>query len=177
MIDIVLQTINFYIKNKKQPSISDINIEDKSLLENKWNIFVTIYIKGEIKWSAWNIREIKSNIVEELIENTIQSISKDTRFSPLGANEVNLVKIRIDQITNRTILNKWDLLKLDPVKSWVLVIKKDHEKMALILPNINPTLLIWEDFIPVLKEKLKEKDFIEKDYYVYKIETEIFTNL
>jgi hypothetical protein len=35
MIDTVKQTINFFIKNGKEPSILDIKIKDKSLLEKK----------------------------------------------------------------------------------------------------------------------------------------------
>ena len=75
-------------------------------------------------------------------------------------------------IKNRKVLNEWELNKLDPAKSWIIVIKKDYTKMAAILPNINPTLFNWEDFIPVLQEKMAEKKFDEKDYIVYEIETE-----
>ena len=176
MIQIVKQTIVFYTKYLKTPNINDLKIEDKSLIEKKWSVFVTIYKNWEIRWSAWNIKEIKSSLAEELIENTIKSISKDSRFSPVKPDEVEHIKIRIDLITNRKVLNEWELVKLDPVKSWVIVIKKDYEKMVVILPNINPTLLTWDDFIPVLKEKLTEKNFLEKDYILYEIETEKFVN-
>ena len=176
MLNIVQQTIVFYTKYLKTPNILDLKIDDKSLLEKKWSVFVTIYKNWEIRWSAWNIKEIKSNLVEELIENTVKSISNDSRFSPIKPDEVDLTKIRIDLITNRKILNEWELIKLDPVKSWVLIIKKDYEKMAAILPNINPNLLTWEDFIPVLKEKLAEKNFDEKDYIIYAISTEMYIN-
>ena len=176
MIQIVQQTIEFYLKYLKIPNLSDIKIEDKLLLEKKWSLFITIYKNWEIRWSAWNIKEIKSNIAEELIENTIKSISKDSRFSPIKLDELNSLKIRIDSIINRKVLNNWELTKLDPVKSWILVIKKDYEKMAAILPNISPTLLTWDDFIPVLKEKLIEKEFDEKNYIMYEIETKTYNN-
>ena len=48
--------------------------------------------------------------------------------------------------------------------------------MACILPNINPKLISGEDFLNVLKQKLEEKSFDEKDYILYEIKTEIFTN-
>lgn len=173
MIKIVKQTINYYTKYFKTPTVNDIIFEDESILNKQWSIFVTIYKNWEVRWSAWNIKEIKSSLIWELIENTIEAISKDSRFEPLKLDEINDIKIRVDIINNRTILADSGIKKLDPVKYWILAIKKDYEKIACILPNINPILFTWEDFIPVLKEKLNEKKFDEKDYILYSIETEI----
>lgn len=173
MLNIVKQTIEFYVKNLKTPNIEDIKIEDESLLKKQWSLFVTIYKNWEIRWSSGNIKELKSSIALELIENTIEAISKDIRFKPIKAEESKNIKTRIDIITNRKILQELEIKSLDPVKSWILVIKKDYEKMACILPNINPILLNWDDFIPVLKVKLNENKFDEKDYIIYSIETEI----
>jgi len=176
MISIAKQTIDFYLKNFKTPKTEELNIEDKTLLENKWSIFVTIYKKWEIRWASGNIKEISENLAEEIIKNTITATSKDSRFKPIKLNEVKDLKIRIDTITNRTILWDNEILQVDPVKSWVLVIKKDYSLMAVILPNINPLLLTWEDLIPVLKEKFNTKEFKEKDYIIYSIETSVVDN-
>lgn len=171
MISTVKQTIDFYLKNFKTPNTQELNIEDKSLLENNWSVFVTIYKNWEIRWAAWNIKEIKENLAQEIIENTIIAISKDTRFKPLKLDEVKNIKIRVDKIESRKILQDNETLKIDPVKNWILALKKDFSSMAAILPSINPILLSWEDFIPVLKQKFKVKDFIEKDYILYEIQT------
>jgi hypothetical protein len=48
--------------------------------------------------------------------------------------------------------------------------------MGIILPNITPLLLTWEDFIPVLKEKMKLKEFKEKDFILYRISTDMWNN-
>ncbi len=182
MIQIAKQTIDFYLKNFKTPKVEELNIEDldvwgyKSLLENKWSIFVTVYKNWEVRWASGNIKEIKESIAEEVIENTISAISKDSRFKPIKLDEVKDLKIRIDTITNRKILWDKEILQVDPVKSWVLAIKKDYDSMAAILPNINPLLLTWEDLIPVLKAKFNIKNFTEKDYIIYSIETSIIDN-
>jgi len=76
MIDIAKQTIDLYLKNFKTPNTDDLTIEDKSLLESSWSIFVTIYKKWEIRGASWNIKEIKSNLAEEIIENTVNAIQK-----------------------------------------------------------------------------------------------------
>jgi len=176
MLEIVKQTIEFYLKNQSKPDILDLKINDKSLLERTWSIFVTIYMSWVIKWSSGNIKEIEENIVLELIENTINALNDD-RFEKLKIDDIQNIKIRIDEISSRwKPLADWDIKNIDPSKSWVLVIKTDYDKSATILPNISWKLFTWSDFIPVLSKKLNE-DFIDKNYLVYKIETEVITNL
>ncbi len=176
MIQVAKQTIDFYLKNFKTPKIEELNIDDKSLLEKKWSIFVTIYKKWEIRWASGNIKEIKENTAEEIIENTVSAISKDSRFKPIKLDEVKDLKIRVDTITNRKILGDKEILQVDPVKLWVLAIKKDYDSMAVILPNITPLLLTWEDLIPVLKAKFNTKEFDEKEYILYQIKTDVVDN-
>jgi len=176
MINLAKQTIDYYLKNFKIPKIEYLDIQDSSLLENIWSIFVSIYKNGEIRWASWNIKEIKNTIAEEIIINTVQAISKDSRFEAVKLDEVNSLKIRIDKITSREILQDKEIFKIDPVKYWIIALKKDYSAMACILPNIHASLLTWEDFIPILKTKFNTKDFQEKDYILYKIETQIYDN-
>jgi len=176
MISVAQQTIDFYLKNFKTPKIEELNIKDNSLVESNWSLFVTIYKKWEIRGSSWNIKEIKNNIAEEIIENTITAISKDSRFKPVKLDEAKDLRIRVDFIKKRTILQDKEIFQIDPTKEWILAIKKDYSAMAVILPNIDPSLLIWEDLIPILEAKFNIKWFKEEDYILYKIETEIFNN-
>ena len=79
-------------------------------------------------------------------------------------------------IKSRTILKDKEILSIDHIKNGVLAIKNDYNTMGIVLPNITPLLLTWEDFIPVLKEKMKIKDFQEKDFILYSIETDMINN-
>ncbi len=176
MISIAQQTISFYLKNFKTPSLEDLDIKDSSILETNWSIFITLYKSWEIRWSSWNIKEIKNTLAEEIIENTIKALSKDSRFKPVKLDEAKDLKIRIDKIISRNILQDNWILQIDPTKSGILAIKKDYSHMAAILPNINPMLLTWEDLIPILESKFNTKKFEEKDYILYQIETEVTNN-
>ena len=176
MIDIVKQTLEFYFENSRAPEVEEIEISDSSLLERTWSTFVTLYISWIIKWSSGNIKEIEDNLVWEIISNTISALD-DSRFTNLTIIDKDNIKIRVDEITNRwKPLNDWEIENIDPTKFWVLVIKTDYEKSATILPNISGSLMTWKDFAPVLSKKLDE-DFEDKNYLVYKIETNISTNL
>jgi len=176
MLDIVKQIIDFYYKNFNKPKIEDLEIKNKELLEKSGSIFVTLYLNWIIVWSSWNIKEIKENIVEELIENTIGAL-EDERFKKPSLSEKDNLKIRIDEIVSRwKPLPDWEIIKIDPTKNWVLVIKTDYEKSATILPDISWNLITWKDFIWALWQKLGE-EFDDKNYLVYKIETKVESNL
>lgn len=176
MISTAKQTLEFYVKYFKTPKIEDLKIENPNLLEVNGSVFVTIYLNGQIRWSSWNIKEIKPTIAEEIIENTIWAISKDSRFKPIKLDDAKNIKIRIDKIINRRVLQDGELLQIDPTKSWVLALKKDYSAMAVILPNINPILLTGEDLIPVLESKFNTKKLDQKDYILYEIKTEVTDN-
>jgi len=174
MLDIVEQVIKFYLENKKIPTKNDLDIKDLSLLEKKWNVFVTIYKNWNIVWNSWNIVEIENDLVNELIKNTIYALW-DKRFPDLTLEDLGKIKIRIDIITNRILLNDRKISDLNPVKSWILVIKKDYNKLAVILPNISHTLTSGKDFENVLSRKLEE-EFKPENYIIYEIQTEVLTN-
>lgn len=176
MKDILSQILSFYFRKMKEPTIDDITVSDNSLKESNGCCFVTLYLNGEVRWSAGNIKEIHPSLCEELIANTIQALTKDKRFSPLTLDESENIKFRIDKISNKKIISEKELKALDPVKHGIIAIKRDYEKLACILPNMSAKLLTGSDFIPTLLNKLEEKKFNEKEYILYQIETEVESN-
>lgn len=177
MLDIAQQTIQYYTKYKKIPSLSDLKISDESLLWKKTQVFVTVYYKWEIAGSSGNIKEIENSAAEEIISNTIQAISKDPRFSPIELKQVGDIKIRIDEITSREIISDpKELSKIDPVKYWVIAIKKDYSDLCVILPNISPLLMMGSDIAGAISQKLWD-DFNADNLYIYKIETDSQNNI
>jgi AMMECR1 domain-containing protein len=155
----------------------DLDISDKSLLEKKSSCFVTFYKVWEIRGSAWTVKESKANIVEELIDNTIAALN-DSRFPKVKASEAKDLKIRIDLLSDkeRTIIQKQeDFDEINPVKFWIIVIKKDYEKLAVILPNIDSKLFSASDLKQAISNKLWE-EFELKNYITYKIKTETISD-
>lgn len=174
MIELVQQTLNFYIQNKKVPSNTDIKISDSSLFSRKWTIFVTIYRSGEIVWSSGNIKPLESSVALELIANTIAALN-DEKARSLTPNDIPNIKVRIDEIASRKVLSK-QITDLDPSKLWVLTIKKDYSKLVVVLPNISADIKTWLDLYEATKSKLWD-DFKEEDYITYELETNNINNL
>lgn len=185
MLNIALQSIKYYLENNKIPSKNEIDIKDTTLLSKTWSLFITIYKNWNIVWSSWNIKETLKNdnspnsIVDEIILNSIFAL-QDERFEKISLNDLDKIKIRIDVISKK-LLNKENssiknqILNLNPAKSWIIVIKNDYTKLSVILPNISPTLVNWQDLINTLSNKLDE-EFIEENYITYEINSHILTN-
>jgi len=181
MISIVKQTMEFYLQKMRAPLINELEISRSELTTTKWSCFVTLFLNWEIRGSAGNIKEIKNSIAEELIENTIEAMVWDSRFDKVTIWESKEIKIRVDLITNRKVLARTDdeakkwfetISKIDPVKNWIIVIKKDYTNTATILPNIDPKLITWKDYNGILSAKLWEA-FDENKYIIYQIETKV----
>ncbi len=174
MVEIVKQIIKHYLENNRVPNIEELVVLDKNLVNRKANLFVTIYKSWEVRGSAWNIKELEPTALQELIKNTIAALN-DERFEKLTIDDINNIQVRVDEINTREILDDWKILSKDPLKTWIIAIKKDREKLAVILPNISPLMLNGEDFISVLSKKLWE-EFIEKDYDIFSITTKQYTS-
>ncbi len=172
MLELVQQTLEFYLKYLKEPQLTDLKITDQSLLSTRGSCFVTLYKNGEIRWSAGNVKEVEANLAWEIIKNTIAAATSDSRFEKLKLDEAKDIKIRIDIISERKVLAEGKVAEIDPVKSWIIAIKKEYDKLAVILPNISAKLLTWSDFPAFLEAKLWEP-FDEKNYIVYEITTTV----
>lgn len=175
MLELVKQTVDFYFKHLKAPVIADMQPIDPKVFEEKGSCFVTIYKNGEIRGSAGNVKEIEPSIWEEVIKNTIEAISKDSRFAPLTLAEVKDIRVRLDVIEDRHILDEGKLFSIDPMKYGAIAIKKNYSKLAVVLPNISPKLLTWADLLAALEAKLWEK-LMEADYILYQIQTKTDRN-
>lgn len=176
MKDIATQVLQLYYTKMREPQFEELLLADHPLLWEKWCCFITLYLNGEVRGSAGNIKEIHPSLAQEVYTNTIQALTWDKRFAPLTLEESQKLKVRCDRIVERKIISEAEMKLLDPSKSWVIVIKRDYEKLAVILPNISPKLIVGQDFIPVLTKKLKEKTFQEKDYIIYHIVTQVESN-
>lgn len=175
MINVALQTIKEFLLNWER--LKSENIEDKSILEEKSTPhFVTILKNGEVIASSGTIKETEENLALEVIENTINAI-KDPRFQKLSKDDLENLKVRVDKVISKTQIKPKEskIEDLNPVKNWVIAIKSDYKKIAVILPNISNQINTWNDLAEALAQKLGEK-FDRNLYSIYSLETEQITN-
>ena len=178
MLETVKQILKFYVENQKIPSLWDLNLSDdiKALQDKKWSVFVTLYKSWEICGSMWNIMPIEANFIDELIKSTVEAII-DKRYTEITILDVENIKIRIDLIKNKKLLdsNQVKISTIKPLKTWIIAIKNNYEKLAVVLPNISISIKDWVDLYKVLNYKLDE-EFKETNYILYEFETTTFTD-
>lgn len=176
MINTIEQIIEHFMVTWEKLALD--KIDDKSLVETPSEaFFVTIFHNWNIVWSSGTIKETESKMAEECIVNTVEAM-KDSRFMALDSKDYKNIKIRVDKIKSRTQI-KPKIAKIEdinPVTNWIIAIKSDYKKMAIILPNISTEINTWADFLKALAIKLNEDEFKRELYSVYSLETESITN-
>jgi len=113
MKEIVSQILTEYFAKMREPKLEELDIDEKLTWETGC-CFVTLYINGEVRGSAGNIKEIHTSIAQELISNTMQALTSDKRFTPLTLNESEKIQFRIDTISKREMISLDDISKCDP---------------------------------------------------------------
>ena len=81
-------------------------------VENSLELADQYWVEHNRKVVTLQAESTKSN-EEEIIENTVWAISKDSRFKPLKIDEAKTIKIRIDNIVSRKILQDNEIKELD----------------------------------------------------------------
>lgn len=173
MINLAKKIIKFYSELNQEPSLEDLEITDPGFTQEKWCLFVTLYQNWEIVWSCGNFIEIEDSKWNELIKACIWALN-DERFKNVK-KDYNNIKIRIDELESKEILKEKSIRDIVPAQSWLIVIKKDYEDIAILLPAISPNINTWSDLVLVLNKKLKQ-DFVENDYIIYEIKTKQLTD-
>ncbi len=177
MKEIVENILRQYFSKMREPKIEELGLDaNNTLMSEAWCCFVTLYKNWEVRGSAGNIKEIHKNLASELISNTMQALTADKRFTPLTLDEAESIQVRVDKITERAMITTKEIDTTDPVKHGIIAINRNYEKLAVVLPNMSAKLMIWSDFLPVLKNKLEGESVNDKDYILYKIETLVESN-
>ena len=171
MLQIAQQSLNFMILNNTIPTKNDISVSNQELLQARGSVFVTLYKNGKIVASAGNIKEIETDLVNEIIANTYQAYKEAIQANIVLEN----IQIRVDFVSQRTLFQNKSITQISPVSHGVIVIKKTQDKAWVILPNISTNLTSWNDLSKALSLKLSE-NFEEENYYVYEISTQTFTS-
>jgi len=177
MQKIVRTIIQSLLFEKKAPSLEELTKIPVQIPEKVLPTFVTIYDDKTIIGSAWRLYPVKTNFLEELIDNTQQALL-DPRFSEYQSNpeKARNLYYRVDTFDNnsRRILHHPD--DIDTKNEGMILICRKQKKVGVILPHMVPETLSWEDIYHMLTKKvqLDVKDIGKWDLILYGLKTHIF---
>ena len=143
-VNIARETIQSYVTQRLVPKYKHeddgITINGKrfdvgpneSVLKAQHGVFVSIKKHGVLRGCIGTIAPTQKNTLDEIVKNAISACSKDYRFDPISRDELEVLTISVDVLSQLSRVE--DLEMLSPETYGVVVFSK--EKMGVLLPNL-----------------------------------------
>lgn len=120
----------------------------QEMRDSRAGVFVSIKKEGRLRGCMGTIDAVCPSIAEEIIENAVSAASRDPRFPPIKAEELDMLAISVDVLGDTEKIDSSD--KLD-VKRYGVVVTKGY-KRGLLLPNLEGVDTV-EKQIAIAKQK------------------------
>ena len=104
-------------------------------LQRPAGAFVTIRRHGTLRGCIGTIQPTCSTVAEEVIRNAISAATRDYRFRPVTADELESLDVKVDVLSEPEPVQSLD--ELDPQQYGLIVqSKSDPRKRGLLLPDL-----------------------------------------
>lgn len=155
-VKLARHTIETYLRTGKRPQVPEGLPEELYL--RRAGVFVSLKEDGRLRGCIGTIAAVHNSLAEEIIHNAVSACSKDPRFSPVEAREVERLTISVDVLGDTEPISSPD--ELDPERYGVIVTKGGRR--GLLLPNLEGVDTVREQ-IAIAKQKagIKDHDTVE----------------
>jgi AmmeMemoRadiSam system protein A len=132
-VELAKNTIANFVKTGKI-NIVPVGMPEE-MLEQKAGVFVSVHIKSDhsLRGCIGTFQPTKKNIALEIISNAISAATRDPRFDPLTAKELDDLEINVDVLTSP--MPVYDI-KLLNAKKFGVIVKTDDGRAGLLLPDL-----------------------------------------
>jgi AmmeMemoRadiSam system protein A/AmmeMemoRadiSam system protein B len=125
------RAVETFIRSGKSITTPD---HPTALLSARAACFVSIKTRqGELRGCIGTIEPVKQNLAEELIANAINAATRDPRFDPVSAGELDGLRYSVDVLS---AAEPADFADLDPKTYGVIVEDESGKLRGLLLPDI-----------------------------------------
>ena len=140
------RTVEAYIREGRKIAVSD--DLDKELLQKQAGAFVSIHENGQLRGCIGTIAPTKDCLAEEIISNAISASTRDPRFPPIEASELDSLEITVDVLGQAEDIPSKDLLD---VKRYGVIVRNGY-RQGLLLPDLEGVDTVDEQ-ISIAKRK------------------------
>jgi len=161
---VALKAIITHISEGKDYELPDNEIPEA--LKTPKGCFVSIHkMDGSLRGCVGTLIPYRDNLFNEIVQNSISSATKDSRFEPLSKDELDTITLSVYVLSEAYLIN--DFSELDP-KTKGVIVKLNDQTQAVLLPNIKGIDTV-EDQIYKLKKKggIEDVDDEHLDYYSF----------
>ena len=120
----------------------------QELLDAQAGAFVSLHKRGQLRGCIGTISATCENVALEIIQNGISACSRDPRFNPVTADELDYLEYSVDVLAPAEPIASTD--ELDPVRYGVIVTK--GWRRGLLLPNLEGVDTV-EEQVAIAKQK------------------------
>ena len=139
-------SVEYYIlHHKRLPMPQDLPSE---LSERRAGAFVSIHEHGRLRGCIGTIAAVQDSLAKEIIENAVSASTRDPRFDPIRADELEWLEISVDVLGNPEPISS--PRELDVRRYGVIVTK--GRKRGLLLPDLDGVDTV-EQQISIAKSK------------------------
>ncbi len=128
MVKLAKDTVESYIRKGKTPRPKKLTPE----MKEQAGVFVSLHKHGQLRGCIGTFEPVKNSVAEEIIANAISSSTRDPRFSPVTASELDDLEYSVDILTKPEPVT--DISQLDPKEYGVIV--ESGWKKGLLLPDL-----------------------------------------
>jgi len=173
LLQIARFSLEKWIAEHKYPADKDLaNFTITPAMQEKCGIFISLHKLGELRGCIGYIAAT-TTILHSVIENTVNAASKDSRFSPVNRDELDMIDVEISVISPLVEVNDTKDIK---VGRDGLVVERGFHK-GLLLPQV-ATEWGWdrEEFIEQTCRKagLPADACEKKDTKIYRFSAQVF---
>jgi hypothetical protein len=132
LVKLAREAIEVYVRRGERPALPPDLPPD---LRRPAGAFVSLHREGELRGCIGTIQPTCDCVAEEVIQNAISSATRDPRFPPLRANELDGLEIKVDVLCEPEAISSLD--QLDPKRYGLIVESRKHPwKRGLLLPDL-----------------------------------------
>jgi AmmeMemoRadiSam system protein A len=128
IVKLAKETVESYIREGKVPRPKELTPE----MKQRAGVFVSIHKHGELRGCIGTFQPTRHNVAEEIIANAISSSTRDPRFPPVAASDLDDLEYSVDILSPPEPVE--DISQLDPKKYGVIV--ESGFRRGLLLPDL-----------------------------------------
>ncbi|PIS30912.1 AmmeMemoRadiSam system protein A [Candidatus Saganbacteria bacterium CG08_land_8_20_14_0_20_45_16] len=161
LVRLARQTITIYLKEKKIVSPPQELISE---MKERAGVFVSLHRHHALRGCIGTFLPTTDNVAQEIIRNAIEAATRDPRFLPMRADEIEGLEISVDLLDAP---EKVALIKDLDAKEYGVIVKS-RSRRGLLLPSL-PGVNTPEEQIKICRQKAGINDSAPVELFRFKV--------
>lgn len=160
-VQLARESIAYYLSHHEIMSVPKELPEE---LQDKAGAFVSLHKGSKLRGCIGTFLPMQLNIAGEIIHNAVSAATRDSRFYPVSADELEDLEISVDVLGQPEAVHTE--AELDPKKYGVIVMS--HARTGLLLPDLPGVDTVTQQ-INIAKEKAGIPPQVQPDLYRFTV--------